>query len=128
MRFLIDTHTFVWLDSAPHQLSTQAAAIIANDLNTLWFSHASIWELQIKLQLGKLRLSKSLTASLETQRQKNRLVLLPIQVKHILTLDLLPHHHRDPFDRLLIAQSMDEGIPILSRDPAFRQYPVKVIW
>lgn len=128
MKFLIDTHAFVWLDTAPEQLSTQAAAVIANQTNTILLSYASIWELQIKIQLGKLRLSKSLRASLEIQQQTNQLVLLPIEVKHILTLDLLPPHHRDPFDRLLISQSVDEGVPLISRDPIFRQYPVKVIW
>ncbi|MBC8099871.1 MAG: type II toxin-antitoxin system VapC family toxin [Armatimonadetes bacterium] len=128
MRCLIDTHTFIWLDTQPERLSARVATFIADDFNTIFLSHISIWELQIKIQLGKLQLSKSLVDSLETQRQNNQLELLTVELAHILTLDKLPFHHRDPFDRLLIAQAMAEGLPLISRDSVFSQYPIKVIW
>jgi PIN domain nuclease of toxin-antitoxin system len=128
MRYLIDTHVFIWLDSDPTQLSIQAADLITDEANTLLLSHASIWEMQIKVQAGKLRFTPSLEAKVRTQTEQNRLTLLPIELPHIFSLDRLPSHHRDPFDRLLIAQAMNEQLPILSHDPVFRSYPVRVIW
>jgi PIN domain nuclease of toxin-antitoxin system len=128
MKFLLDTHTFVWMDSAPNQLSPTVTALVSDPNHTILLSYVSIWELQIKVRLGKLQLSKSLAAVIATEQQNNGLELLSIELRHILTLDILPDIHRDPFDRLLIAQSISEGLPILSRDTEFAKYPVKVIW
>ncbi len=127
MKFLLDTHTFVWADDNPDLLSELAAELIQDNQNIALLSHASIWEMQIKLQLGKLTFLIPLAQKIQEQ-QKNGLQLLPIALSHIFTLDRLPNHHRDPFDRLLIAQAIAENIPILSRDSIFAQYPVQVIW
>jgi PIN domain nuclease of toxin-antitoxin system len=127
MKFLLDTHTFVWLHLDQKQLSTQVRAIIASPANTVLFSYA-IWELQIKIQLHKLHLTTSLADAIKMQQQNNHVSLLPIDMHHIFRLESLPLLHRDPFDRLIIAQSIAEGLPILSKDSAFAQYPTVVIW
>lgn len=99
------------------------------DTNNSWLvSIASIWELQIKYQLGKLNLHLSLTNLIETQKQVNNLKILPIELEHIYALDGLQNHHREPFDRILIAQSIFENIPLLSVDTVFDLYPVQRIW
>jgi PIN domain nuclease of toxin-antitoxin system len=128
VKFLLDTHTFLWLESDPAQLSATAAATLADPNNIPLLSYASVWEIQIKVQIGKLQITTPLTTYIQAQQQTNQLVLLPIELRHIFALDRLPLHHRDPFDRLLIAQSLSEGIPILSRDSMFSRYPLKVIW
>lgn len=89
---------------------------------------ASFWELQIKSQLGKLNLSSSLPNFIETQQRVNNLEILPIELTHIYALEALPSHHRDPFDRILIAQAIVEKIPLLSVDSIFDVYPVQRIW
>jgi PIN domain nuclease of toxin-antitoxin system len=91
-------------------------------------SLASVWEIQIKSQLGKLQLSLPLSELIETQQQMNDLQLLPVELKHIYALTELSHHHRDPFDRLLIVQSRVEQMPLLSRDSIFDAYGVDRIW
>jgi PIN domain nuclease of toxin-antitoxin system len=128
MKYLLDTHTFVWLDSASVNLSSKVHSIIADSNNMLLLSLTSIWEMQIKLQTGKLRLRASLPEIIKDQQQKNRIEILPTTLDHILYLSNLPDHHREPFDRMLIAQANIEQIPILSRDSQFAAYPVTVIW
>jgi PIN domain nuclease of toxin-antitoxin system len=127
MRYLLDTHTFIWVDSNPSRLSPRVRAICSDVANTLLLSVASIWEIQIKSQLGKLALSDSLTALISRQRA-NGINILPISVPHVLGLDGLPLHHRDPFDRILIAQANVESLTLLSADPVFASYPVFVLW
>lgn len=128
MRVLLDTHTFIWSDLEPHKLSETCRQILLDPKNTLFLSMASIWEMQIKLQLGKLTLRLPLVQVLTEQRRVNRLQLLPIEVDHILALEGLPNYHRDPFDRLLIAQSIAEGMPIVSNDHLLGSYPIHLIW
>lgn len=96
--------------------------------NILLLSLASVWEILIKIQLGKLSLPAPLGDILEKQQQTNQIELLPIALPHILALEQLTQYHRDPFDRLLIAQARVEGIPIISDDSVFSQYPVELIW
>ncbi|MEH2002516.1 MAG: type II toxin-antitoxin system VapC family toxin [Nostoc sp.] len=99
------------------------------DTNNFWVvSMTSVWELQIKSQLGKLNLSSSLPNFMETQQQVNNLQLLPIELTHIYALEALPSHHRDPFDRILIAQAIVEKMPLLSIDVVFDAYPVQRMW
>ncbi|MBX3012239.1 MAG: type II toxin-antitoxin system VapC family toxin [Caldilineaceae bacterium] len=131
MPYLLDTHTFLWwIDNDP-RLSARVDAIIRDGANELWFSAASSWEIAIKTQLGKLSLPGSAT-TLEQfvidQLTANYFVTLPIRVDHTLQVYHLPLHHRDPFDRILIAQSSSENVPILTDDPFIRQYDVQVIW
>lgn len=102
--------------------------MITDKANDLYLSVASIWEMQIKLQIGKLILQLPLPQIIADQQQVNGLRLLPINPSHIYNLDQLPFHHKDPFDRLLISQAITEGISLLSNDTKFASYAVNVIW
>jgi len=127
MKYLLDTHTFIWLDSIPTYLSPNVARICKDPTNILYVSLASIWEMQIKINAGKLRLPKPLQEIVQWQQQNNFIQMLPVTLQHIFTLDSLPQHHRDPFDRILIAQTQVENLPIISRDSVFAQYLVNVV-
>ena len=128
MKVLLDTHAFIWWDSEPTKLSARALALCQDPANTLMFSVVSAWEMQIKFQLGKLTLKLPLETVLEGQRQANQLEILPVMLPHVLALQSLPIPHKDPFDRLLIAQAIVEGATLISNDPAFVQYAVTVLW
>jgi PIN domain nuclease of toxin-antitoxin system len=128
MRLLLDTHAFIWWDSEPTKLSGQALALCRDRQNSLLLSVASVWEMQIKLQLGKLKLILPLAELIEGQQQTNHLEILPVLLTHVLALQHLPLHHRDPFDRLLIAQANIEDVVIVSNDPMFPKYTGKVMW
>src|SRR5581483_9327445 len=113
MDVLMDSHAFIWWASSPAKLSPAALTACRNPGVTLWLSMASVWEIQIKHQLGKLSLHQPLAQVIARQR-KNRVRLLPIRLAHVLALETLPMHHRDPFDRLLIAQATAEKAMLLS--------------
>lgn len=127
MRFLLDTQIFIWWDSEPQKLPAQALALCQDQANTLVLSVASIWEMQIKSQLGKLDLDRSLAEIIESQQLINNVELLPVQVAHVLALQHLPPHHKDPFDRLILAQALAEGLPVVSVDTVFPLYPVTIL-
>jgi PIN domain nuclease of toxin-antitoxin system len=127
MKYLLDTHTFIWWHDRPAALSPKIMEICQNINNQLWFSLASVWEIQIKLQINKLTLDTPL-ADILTLQQQNGLQLLPITVPHILELQTLPLYHKDPFDRLLIAQTRVEKAVLLSKDAKFQPYPVTTLW
>ena len=127
MRILLDTHIFIWWDNDPDQLSAQAKVLCQDPANTLVLSVVSVWEMQIKQQLGKLTLRLPLSELIEDQQKTNGVEILPISLAHVLALEALPPHHKDPFDRLLIAQANAAGIGLLSVDPVFRQYTVKLL-
>ncbi len=103
MKLLLDTHAFLWWDSEPAKLSPQVLASCQDRSNTLLLSVASVWEIQIKLQLSKLKLTLPLAELIESQQQTNNVEVLPVALAHVLALQNLPPHHKDPFDRLLIA-------------------------
>lgn len=128
MRLLLDTHAFIWWLGEPEKLSPKALALLVDAGNDLLLSVASIWEMQIKIQLGKLKLTVSLSELVESHRQTNGMQVLPVELEHVLALDALPAHHKDPFDRLLVAQANVEGACLVSRDPVFSSYPVKLVW
>lgn len=128
MRYLLDTHAFIWWNTDAPELPARVREILANPENIILLSLASVWEMQIKLQVGKLTLPAPLAEIIEKQQHENQIELLPIILSHILALEHLPAHHRDPFDRLLIAQAQVEDIPLLSNDPILARYPVRVIW
>lgn len=128
MKLLLDTHAFIWWDGDPSRLSPEALAACQDRTNLLLFSVASVWEMQIKLQLGKLNLRLSLPELIAGQVQTNDLQILPVTIGHVFALEALPGHHGDPFDRLLIAQANAEGAILLSQDPVFAHYPVNVLW
>ena len=131
MRVLLDTHTFLWWIDNDSRLSARVDAIIRNSANEVLFSAASSWKIAIKAQLGKLALPAN-GATLEQfmieQLAKNNFSVLPIQLHHTLHVYQLPLHHRDPFDRILVAQSQVENVSILTDDPLIRQYSAQVIW
>jgi PIN domain nuclease of toxin-antitoxin system len=128
MKLLLDTHTFIWWDSEPARLSPQALALCQDRQNVLLLSVVSVWEMQIKLQLGKLRLALPLKEIIETQQQTNSIEILPVTLAHVLALENLPAYHKDPFDRLLVAQAMVEGAVLVSGDPNIAKYAVQVVW
>jgi PIN domain nuclease of toxin-antitoxin system len=128
MNLLLDTQVFLWLDSDQARLSSSANSACADTGNTLWLSAASAWEMQIKIGLGKLRLRRSLAETIASHQTTNGLQILPIQLAHTLALENLPPHHKDPFDRLLIAQASYEDWEIVTADRQFKAYPVRVIW
>ncbi len=127
MRLLLDTQIFIWWDSEPTKLSAHAIALCQDQANTLVLSVASVWEMQIKAQLGKLELDRPLAEIVESQQLINHVELLPVQLAHVLALQHLLPHHKDPFDRLIIAQALAENLPVLSIDPVFPVYPVTVL-
>jgi PIN domain nuclease of toxin-antitoxin system len=128
MKLLLDTHAFIWWDSEPGKLSPQALLLCQDRENSLLLSVASIWEMQIKLQLGKLSLKLPLAVVIEGQQQTNGVEVLPVRLEHVLPLEMLPPHHKDPFDRLLIAQAQIENAVLVSGDPVFTKYPIAAIW
>jgi PIN domain nuclease of toxin-antitoxin system len=128
MRLLFDIHTFIWWDSAPGQLSSKVLELCHDPANTLLLSVVSVWEIQIKAQVGKLTLHGPLAELVTQQQADNDVELLPVLLQHVLGLDALPLHHRDPFDRLLLAQAQIEGAVLLSRDEVFGQYNIPVVW
>ena len=128
MNYLLDTHTFIWLDDDPSQLSSVVATIIADKDNTIFLSHISVLEMQIKINRGKMSFPLPLEQKVDQHLRVNQTVLLNLRLKHIYRMAGLPLHHGDPFDRLLIAQGIQENMPILSRDAQFAKYPVRVIW
>ena len=127
MKLLLDSHTFLWWNNEPDKLSPRVLGMCKNSENALFVSVASIWELQIKFQLGKLRLYKPL-AEIIRQEQENGIEILSVEAPHVFALDSLPNHHKDPFDRLLVAQALVEGAVLVSADPLVKQYPVEVEW
>ena len=127
MKLLLDTHIFIWWADAPEKLSATTLAALEDENNDLLLSIASVWEMQIKSQLGKLKLNDSLQNLIQSQQATNGIQLLPIELAHVLVLDTLPLHHKDPFDRLLIAQSITEGATLVSTDSQFSVYPVALL-
>lgn len=128
MRVLLDTHTFLWWITDDKQLSLTARGIIGDSQNELFLSVASGWEIAIKAQLGKLKMPSNLEQFIVEQLLHNAIGSLPIQLSHALHVYTLPRLHRDPFDRLLVAQSQLENMPILTVDRQIEQYTVQVIW
>ncbi len=128
MKILLDTHTFIWWESQQTKLSANALRLCKDPSHILVLSVASVWEMQIKLQLGKLTLTLPLSEIITMQQETNRLEILPVNLDHILALEGLSLYHKDPFDRLLAVQANVEGAILLSCDPIFSQYPVNVVW
>jgi len=128
MRQLLDTHTLLWfLQDAP-ELSAAAAARIESRQAQNWVSIVSIWEMSIKISLDKLRVPYSLDEDLPVLLRKNSIGILGIDCTHLAIVSQLPFHHRDPFDRLLVAQAQVENLVIISRDPALDAYDISRLW
>ncbi|MCK6513165.1 type II toxin-antitoxin system VapC family toxin [Myxococcota bacterium] len=128
MRVLLDTHTFLWFVLDDPQLSSTAKILIQDSANDVEVSPASYWEIAIKIRLGKYVLSQPYQSFMETQIAANDFRVLPIEPRHTALLTTMPFHHKDPFDRLLVAQALNEDIPIISVDVQFDSYGVKRLW
>jgi PIN domain nuclease of toxin-antitoxin system len=128
VRLLFDTHAFIWWDGEQSKLSGAVLDVCQSSTNSLHLSLASVWELQIKMQLGKLALRLPLADVLRDQQQQNGLVLEPVTLEDILALSQLPPFHRDPFDRLIIAQANRRRFHVVTHDPEFARYQVAVLW
>jgi PIN domain nuclease of toxin-antitoxin system len=128
MRVLLDTHAFLWWNMEDPQLSSHAKEIIANGENEIFLSAASVWEISIKAAKGKLVLPEPPAQYIANRMGLYRFQPLLIQVSHAARVYDLPHIHDDPFDRMLIAQSQIEAMPLLSADAEIRKYEVEVIW
>ncbi|NBD17323.1 MAG: PIN domain-containing protein [Cyanobacteria bacterium] len=127
MNVLIDTHTFLWFINDSPNLSSTAKDLLESD-NEVCLSLASIWEIAIKVSLGKLALPTTVGEFIPEQLELNQINILPIQVSHLDTVASLPFHHRDPFDRLIIAQAICEQISVVSVDQVFDLYEIKRLW
>jgi PIN domain nuclease of toxin-antitoxin system len=127
MRALLDTHTFLWAISDNPRLSRRAEQIFIGPSDLL-LSIASVWEILIKAQTGKIPLPVPVGPYIVKKLAENRIETLPVTLDHVLRIESLPLHHHDPFDRILIAQSIEEHLPVVTADPLFARYPVEVIW
>ncbi len=128
MRLLLDTHTFLWFIMGSPNLSAAARSLIEDAANEKFVSVASLWEIAIKLSIGKLNLSAPFDVLISQQLSLNGFELLNIEIDHTAVVATLPFHHRDPFDRLLVAQAAVEKMSIISIDPVFDAYPVSRLW
>lgn len=126
MRILIDTHILIWHLEDDEQLSSHHGQLIEDPSNTVLISIASFWEIAIKTSRGKLELSKSIE-DLISEIERSSIAILPIESKHIIQVSKLPFHHKDPFDRMIIAQVLVENVPIISTDSNFSKYGVTLL-
>jgi PIN domain nuclease of toxin-antitoxin system len=127
MRVLVDTQCWLWMTSAPGRFSTAARAIVEQQEHELYLSAASAWEIAIKHALGKLQLPEPPAAYVPVRLEATGVRPLAIVHEHALRVSTLPPHHRDPFDRLIVAQAQIEGLMILTSDPMFDAYEVETI-
>lgn len=128
MRALLDTHTFLWAVHSPEKISAPARSALLLQQNVLYLSQVSLWEIVIKYSNRRLALPAPPTQFVLEHARLNRFTLLAISPKHFQQLERLPLHHRDPFDRMLAAQALAEGLPLVSADAQLARYGVEVIW
>ncbi len=128
MKFIADTHAFIWFVTDSPQLSAPAKKLFESPESERLLSIASVWEIAIKTNLGKLSFDRPLEQFLPEQIALNYVRLLDISLSHALRIANLPIHHRDPFDRMIVAQSLTENLPVLSNDNALDAYGIKRIW
>ena len=126
-QYLLDTHALIWFIGGKNELSRIARLSIEADEATNFVSIATLWEIAVKISLGKLEL-KTPFNEINGQILENGFEILPITFDDTITVSALPFHHRDPFDRIIIAQAITNGLPIISKDERFFSYDVKVIW
>ena len=128
MRLLLDTHSFLWFIAGHQNLSERARNIILDSDNNVLLSIASLWEITIKYGLKKLTLAEPFDVLIPEQITRNEFEILPIELSHLGELLKLEPHHRDPFDRMLIAQAIIENLTVITNDSAFKKYPVITDW
>jgi len=125
---IIDTHSFLWWAEDSPRLSRKARAVFADGNSRLLWSVASTWELAIKVGIGRLRLPEPVLEYVMSRMARHGIDSLALEHSHAARVATLPHHHGDPFDRVLIAQALVEGVPVLTADPRFKEYGVDVVW
>ncbi|HAO13534.1 MAG TPA: PIN domain nuclease [Planktothrix sp. UBA8407] len=128
MKYLLDTHILIWFISGDKQLSLYAKELIENEDNELLVSIASLWEMAIKFNLGKLELGQPFEDLFPTQLEENNIDILKINLEHLNILCKLPLYHRDPFDRLIVCQALVEQFPVISKDTILDNYGIKREW
>lgn len=128
MTALLDTHILIWVAADDPRLPAHVRNRIKNRANDFLVSDGSIWEMAVKAGIGKLRFDEGLEGFLAREFETNLYRPLEIRRSHLFRVETLPQIHRDPFDRLLIAQAIEEDLPILTADPSVSQYPVKTVW
>jgi PIN domain nuclease of toxin-antitoxin system len=128
LKLLVHTHAMLWFANDSKELSAKARKAFANNENEVFFSMASIWELSIKISLKKLSMPISLEEFIKIAVVANNVKILDIKAQHLFKLSTLPYFHRDPFDRLLVAQSMQEDLKVISKDIHLRKYNISCIW
>lgn len=128
MRLLLDTQAFLWWASSPEKLSPRARRAIEDNTNEVFVSAATAWEIAIKAHLGRLELTEDPRRFVPAQIAEHSFQPLPVQIHHAVSVAGLPDIHRDPFDRLLVAQAMVENLSLATADRKLREYGVKVVW
>ncbi|GAB3914116.1 type II toxin-antitoxin system VapC family toxin [Larkinella knui] len=127
MNYLLDTHVLLWMLDDKDKLSKEAESAITDRSNTLYVSTATFWELAVKKSSNKLTLDRSLLSIMDTLAELD-IRILPIKAIHVFPIETLKTYHRDPFDRIIIAQAMVEELTVISKDAAFPFYPISVLW
>jgi PIN domain nuclease of toxin-antitoxin system len=128
LRALLDTHSWLWMRAEPDRLSEPSRELLRDPSSELFFSAASAWEIAVKFATGKLRLPEPPVDFVAQRLAEDRVSALPILIAHALHAGELPPHHRDPFDRLLIAQARIEGLTLLTADREIAKYDVPILW
>ena len=128
MKLLLDTHALIWWHEDNAKLSRAAFEAIRDPDNAVFLSVVNAWEMQIKTQLGKLSVANSVPDVIRSEIEGNGFRVLPVTLDYVYDLDARPFHHKDPFDRLLIAQARHEGLTLVSSDKPIRAYDVKTLW
>ena len=128
MDLLLDTHTFLWFVFGSSRMSEKAEALVQDPTNRKFLSLATPWEVGIKVSTGKLTVSQPVEQFFAEEMDANSVQMLPITLAHITRVSTLPFHHRDPFDRMLVAQSLTENIPLVSADTTLDAYGIVRLW
>lgn len=128
MKLLLDTHAYIWWGVDPDKLSATAAAALSEPESEIYVSVASLWEIAIKLQLGKLTLPVPVPVFAARLREENLVRTLSVTEAHVFAHTTLSAIHRDPFDRMLVAQSLAESLVLVTRDPRIRDYGIPTLW
>jgi len=128
MKYLLDTHAFLWFVTDDDKLSSNARSIIKNSNNEVYFSAASAWEMSIKVSLGRLTIKEDLEPFIIKQLAENNFSTLSITIFHSIYTSKLPEIHKDPFDRMIVAQSKVENLSLISKDKNIKKYKVPVVW
>ncbi len=128
MKLLLDTHAFLWFIGGNDRLNAYARALIEDEANDRYLSVASLWEMAIKVSIGKLDVPLPFTRLVRQHVVGNAIDVLQVEPEHLDEQRKMPFHHRDPFDRLIIAQAITEEMTVFSRDSAFEEYPIRFVW